>query len=63
MKIGEVRFEGGACIQGWNPQLMSPKVRKQIAAELEDIASHMRRGKFREGEKYIARPYKQKVKT
>jgi hypothetical protein len=63
MKIGEVRFEDGECIQGWNPQAMSPAIRKQIATELEDIASHMRRGKFREGEKYVTRPYKKKARA
>ena len=65
MLMGIVKFEHGSMIQGWNPGNMSPKVREQIAACLEDVALHMRQDEFEEAGEYVYRPYKpaKKAKT
>ena len=61
--IGFVEFRDGDVVQGWNPQLMTRKTRRQIAECLEKIAAHMRIDKFEDDGEYrkFALP-KRKVK-
>lgn len=62
MRIGVIMFKDGDLIQGWNPQHMTPKVRKEVADCLEEIATHMRNDEFEEEDGYVKRPYVRKNK-
>lgn len=66
MNIGKIEFVDGDVIQGWNPSAMSPVVRKQIAMELINTASHMLNDEFLEGEgdneKWVKRKYQGKAR-
>jgi hypothetical protein len=56
MRIGQIEFVDGDLVQGWNPEMMSRKVRKQVAKCLVEIAEKMLEDEFEDGGKFVKFP-------
>jgi len=57
MNLGFIKFSGKNVRQSWNPGLIPPEKREEIAACLEEIAAEMRAGRFEENGKFVSRPF------